>query len=69
MRKYEDGLGILGKWVYNTTIFQPCPYIWKGENFHSSWSLEISNFPKFLAKIRLHQDLHINCWDFCLMKK
>jgi hypothetical protein len=34
---------------------------------HGAWRFQI--FPNFLAKIRLHQDLHINCWDFCLMKK
>jgi hypothetical protein len=50
-------------------FFEPCPCTWKGEIFHSSWSLEISFFSKILAKIRVHQDLHIGCWDFCPMKK
>jgi hypothetical protein len=27
-------------------FFEPCPYTWEGENFHSSWSLEISFFSK-----------------------
>jgi hypothetical protein len=28
-------------------FFEPCPYTWKGEILHSSWSLEISFFSKF----------------------
>jgi hypothetical protein len=27
-------------------FFEPCSYIWEGEIFHSSWSLEICFFPK-----------------------
>jgi hypothetical protein len=27
--------------------FEPCPYTWKGEIFHSSWSLEILLFKNF----------------------
>jgi hypothetical protein len=36
MKKFGDGLGILEEWMYNTPIFEPCPYTWKGEIFHSS---------------------------------
>jgi hypothetical protein len=31
-------------------FFEPCPYIWEGEIFHSSWNLEISFFPKKICK-------------------
>jgi hypothetical protein len=44
MRKFGDELGILGNGCTTLPIFEPCPYIWKGEIFHSSWSLEISFF-------------------------
>jgi hypothetical protein len=51
-------------------FFEACPYTWKCEIFHSSWSLEISIFSKsFFAKIKIHVDLHIRCWNFNFMKK
>jgi hypothetical protein len=45
-------------------FFEPCPYTWEGEIFQSSWSLEISLFSNFFAKIRVHMDLHIHLWIF-----
>jgi hypothetical protein len=51
-------------------LFEPCPYTCNREISHSSWSLEISFFSNsFFAKITLYQDLYINRWDFCLVKK
>jgi hypothetical protein len=53
----------------SSPVFEPCPYTWKGEIFHSSCSLEISFLSKkVFAKIRVYQDLHIHRWDFCLLK-
>jgi hypothetical protein len=49
-------------------FLEPCPSTWKGEIFHSSWNLEISNFQK-IAKIRVRHDLHVKYWNYCLMKK
>jgi hypothetical protein len=53
----------------SSLVFLTFLYIWKGEIFHSSWSLEISFFSKCFAKIRLRHDLHINCWDFYRIQK
>jgi hypothetical protein len=50
-------------------FFDTCPYTWKGEIFHFSWSLEISFFSYFIfAKLRVQLDLHSHHWDFCLLK-
>jgi hypothetical protein len=40
---WENGCAVL-------PFFEPCPYTWKGEIFHSSWSLEISFFSLKLEK-------------------
>jgi hypothetical protein len=40
---WENGCRVL-------PFFEPCPYTWKGEIFHSSWSLEISFFSNFIKK-------------------
>jgi hypothetical protein len=29
-------------------FFEPCPYTWEGEIFHSSWRLEILFFSKII---------------------
>jgi hypothetical protein len=29
-------------WEFLLWFFEPCPYTWEGEIFHSSWNLEIS---------------------------
>jgi hypothetical protein len=67
---YEDGPGILGEWVYSTSIFWTLPLHLGGWNL--PFLIELGDFiffPKFLfAKIRVHQDLNIHRWDFCLMK-
>jgi hypothetical protein len=34
MKNFGDGPGILGEWMFNTPIFEPCPYTWKGEIFY-----------------------------------
>jgi hypothetical protein len=46
-------------------FFEPYPYIWKIP--HGTWRFQF--FQIFFAKIRVHQDLHIKNWNFCLMKK
>jgi hypothetical protein len=51
MRKFENGLGILAEWCTTLPFLEPFPYTWKGEIFHSSWSLEIS----FLSKLFLRK--------------
>jgi hypothetical protein len=51
MRKFGDGHGILGEWVYNIPIFETCPYTWENEILHCTWSLEISIFFKKILKI------------------
>jgi hypothetical protein len=51
-------------------FFEPCPYTWKREISipHGTWRFRF--FPNFfVAKIKVHQDLHIHYWDFYLMKK
>jgi hypothetical protein len=51
-------------------FIEPCPYTWKGEIFHFSWSLEISFSLIFSgAKIRVPHDVHIHRWDLRFMKK
>ena len=48
----RDGPSILRKMgVQQPHFFESCPYTWKGEIFHSSWSLEISFFYNFLLKL------------------
>jgi hypothetical protein len=39
----------------------------KSSILHGAWRFHF--FPNWFAKIRVHQDLHIHCWNFCLMKK
>jgi hypothetical protein len=69
MKKFEDGLGILGVWVYNTPIFWTLPLHLGGWNLLFFMELGDFIFFHFLAKIRVLQDLHILHWDFCLMQK
>jgi hypothetical protein len=46
------GMGLaLSKNGCTIPFFEPCPYTWKGEIFHSSWSLEISFFSKMFLLI------------------
>jgi hypothetical protein len=54
MKKVVDGPGILGEWV-------------KSSIPHGAWRFK--KIPIFFAKIRVHQDLHIQHWDFRLMEK
>jgi hypothetical protein len=37
----EERSLIKALWEFPLRIFEPCPYTWKGEIFHFSWSLEI----------------------------
>jgi hypothetical protein len=66
---HEDGLAFWENGFITPPFFEPCPYTCKCEIFHSSWSLEISFFSNFFAKIRRQLDLHIHHWDFSFMKK
>ena len=48
----------LGFWENGRTtlpFFEPCPYTWEGEIYHSSWSLEISFFPFLGLKLECTQ--------------
>jgi hypothetical protein len=48
MKKFGDELAFWENGCIAFPFFEPCPYTWKGEIFHSSWSLEIPFFFKFL---------------------
>jgi hypothetical protein len=54
MRKLEMGLAFWKNGCIALPSFEPCPYTWEGEIFHSSWSFKISFFSKKFAKIRVH---------------
>jgi hypothetical protein len=69
LRKFGNGSSIWGEWMYNTPIFlnfAPTLGRVKSSILLRAWRFHI--FPIF-SKIRVYQDLHMNCWDFCLMKK
>ena len=62
----------LAFWKNGCTVppfFEACPYTWKGEIFHSSWSLEISFFFNLKLKIEYTRTF-ISTIGICyLMKK
>jgi hypothetical protein len=62
----------LASWKNGCTIlpnFEPCLTLGRVKSSvpHRAWRFHF--FHCFWSKIRVHQDLHINCLDFFLMKK
>jgi hypothetical protein len=68
MRKFGDGPGILGEWVYSTPIFWRLPLHLGVCNL--PFLMELGDFIllDFFAKIRVNLDLHIHRWNLVLWK-